>query len=237
MVAEVGGIRDCSSKTSIVLSDWRQAGQVKVPFLARVTEEGLTDTYRVEDARPRPEQNPSPYTMPDVTPADISYNAATSAQVETKRAQSGHMLVHPRINGKDVGWFILDSGADSMVIDQGTADTLGLPKIGQESVVGVGGVVLEPFRTAHAFTLGPATIQNVNFLEVDLHQLSDIFKVKLAGIVGFDFFRRFIIQIDFKKPSVEVDNVSDFHLQRGDWSKMGVQLRKSGRPSHLRGRS
>jgi hypothetical protein len=80
--------------------------------------------------------------------------------------------------------------------------------------------VLEPFRTAAKVTLGPATVLNVNFLELDLHQLSDIFKVQLAGIVGFDLFRRFIIQVDLKKPSVEIDNVSDFHLPSGDWSKL-----------------
>jgi len=212
---EIGG-----SKTKIVLSDWRTAGSLKVPYLARVTDEGLTDTYRVDEARQGIEQKRSPYSLPDLAPTDTSYDTATSAQVETKRAESGHVLVHPRINGKDVGWFILDSGADSMVIDQGAADSLSLPKIGKESVVGVGGVVLEPFRTAKTFVLGPATIRNVNFLEIDLHQLSDIFKIKLAGIVGFDFFRRFIVQIDFKKPSVEVDNVPDFHLQRGEWSRM-----------------
>jgi len=43
-------------------------------------------------------------------------------------------------------------------------------------------------------------MQNVNFLEVDLHQLTT-FSRSLAGIVGFDFFRRFIIQVDLKKPS------------------------------------
>jgi len=208
-----------SSKTSIVLSDWRQAGPNRVPFLAKVTDEGLTDTYRVEDARTG-ESNSSAYTMPTTTPIDVSYDGAVPAAIETKRAVSGHILVHPRLNGKDVGWFILDSGADSMVIDQKTADSLALPKIGKESVVGVGGVVQVPFRTTSTFTLGPATMKDVNFLEVDLHQLSDIFKVKLAGIVGFDFFRRFIVQIDLKAPSVEVDNVTDFHLQRGDWSKM-----------------
>lgn len=217
-----------SSKTKIVLTDWRDAGPVKVPFLVRVTVEGLTDTYRVEEAHEFNEPKPGVFSMPDIVPNDIAYDKTVAPQIETKRAESGHILVHPRVDGKDVGWFILDSGADSMVIDQATADKLSMPKLGKDSVVGVGGVVQEPFRTASTFTLGPATVQNVNFLEVDLHQLSDIFKVPLAGIVGFDFFRRFIIQVDLRKPLVEIDNVSDFHLQRGDWSIMEFS---SGNPA------
>jgi predicted aspartyl protease len=219
-----------SSKTTIALSDWRPAGSVRVPFLAKVTDAGLTDTYRVDTARSVREGSASTYSMPDLSPADISYDTAISPSIETKRAQSGHILVHPRIDGKDVGWFILDSGADSMVIDQAKADSLGLPKLGKESVVGVGGVVVEPFRTSSTFTLGPATMKNVTFIEFDLHQLSDIFKVPLAGIVGFDFFRRFIVEVDLKKPAIGVHDVRDFHLDRGDWSAMEFS---SGNPAVL----
>jgi len=217
-----------ASKTTIALSDWRDAGSMKLPFEAKVTDEGLTDVYRVDTAQAGVESKPTAFTIPNLSPSDITYDSTVPATVETKRAVTGHVLVHPRVNGKDIGWFILDSGADSMIIDQTIADSLSMPKIGKESVVGVGGAVQEPFRTANAFSLGPATMQNVTFLEFDLHQLSDVFKVPLAGIVGYDFFRRFIVQVDLKKPSVEVDSVADFHLQRGEWSKMEFS---SGNPA------
>jgi len=215
------------SNTTIALSDWRSAGSIRVPFVTKVTDEGLTDIYRVEMSQDASRSKQS-YSMPVLSPNDIAYDASVPSEVEIKRAQTGHILVHPRVNGKDVGWFILDSGADSMVIDQSVADSLAMPKIGKESVVGVGGVVLEPFRTASSFSLGPATIQNLYFLEIDLHQLSDMFKIKLAGIVGFDFFRRFIVQLDLKKPSVQVDSAGDYHLPRGDWTKMEFS---SGNPA------
>ena len=217
-----------ASKTSIVLSNWHAAGSQKVPFEAKVTDEGLTDTYQVTDAVRSKSSEASVFSIPEMTPKDLTYDASIPASVETKRAASGHILLHPRINGKDIGWFILDSGADCMIVDKAAADTLALPQIGKEAVMGVGGAVQEPFRTAAEFSLGPATMKDVNFLEIDMHGLSDLFNVKLAGIVGFDFFRRFIVQVDLKKPSVEIDNVSDFHLQRGDWSKMEFS---SGNPA------
>ena len=209
-----------SSKTTIVLSDWHRAGAVSVPYLARVTDEGMTDTFRVEEARAVPTANAISYSMPSLVPKDTSYDSSIPSRIETRRAVSGHILVHPKVNGQDIGWFILDSGADSMVIDKVVADKLKLPKMGKEPVVGVGGVVQAPFRTANEFSLGPGAIRNINFIEVELGDLSSVFKVPLAGIVGFDFFRRFIVQVDLKNPSVEVNNVLDYHLPRGDWTKM-----------------
>ncbi len=217
-----------ASKTTIQLSDWRAAGTIKVPFIAKVTDEGLTDTYQVNESSPARKADSAVFTIPDFAPKDLKYDPSIPDAVETKRAASGHILVHPRVNGKDIGWFILDSGADCMIVDKAAADSLGLPKIGREAVMGVGGAVQEPFRTADEFMLGPATVKEVNFLEIDMRSLSEMFNVKLAGIVGYDFFRRFIVQVDMLKPSVQIDSVTDFHLDRGDWSKMEFS---SGNPA------
>ena len=209
-----------ASKTKISLSDWKVAGGIRVPTLARQTAEGLTDTFRVEEIHEAKASPASTFTIPAYSPKDIEFRTDLPSSIECKRAESGHILLHPLVNGKDIGWFILDSGADSMIIDKAAADTLNLPKIGKETVVGVGGAVQEPFRTASDLKLGPATMRGLTFLEIDLHALSDLFKVKLAGIIGFDFFRRFIVQVDLKTPAVDLFDVSTYHLQRGDWSKM-----------------
>jgi len=216
-----------SSKTVVELSDWRPAGTVRVPCKAKVTNEGLTDVFTVESIAQTVGQ-PSSYSPPDTTPQDTAFDSMLSATVETKRAVSGHVLVHPRVNGKDIGWFILDSGAESMIIDPAAADSLKLPKVGKEAVVGVGGAVQEAFRTADEFSLGPASMKNVTFVEIDLHQLSDIFKVKLSGIVGYDFFRRFIVQLDISKPSVAIQDVTSYRLPSGTWSKI---LFSTGNPA------
>ena len=217
-----------SSKTTVVLSDWQEAGSAKLPCLAKITNEGLTDTIQVNKLASSDNPNQAIYLEPQGNPNDHQYDFSISSAVETKRAESGHVLVHPKLNGKDVGWFILDSGAESMVIDPSVADSLHLPKVGKEAVVGVGGSVQEPFRTADLFTLGPATMKGITFIEIDLHQLSEIFKVKISGIVGFDFFRRYIVRLDLSKPSVLVDDVDSFRLPSGNWTKM---LFSSGNPA------
>ena len=217
-----------SSKTVVELSDWKEAGNQKLPGMAKITNEGLTDTIKVTSVTESDRSNPGIYLEPQSSPNDHAYDSSIPSAVETKRAASGHVLVHPLVNGKDVGWFILDSGAESMVIDPATADSLKLPKVGKEAVVGVGGTVQEPFRTADRFTLGPATMRGITFIEIDLHQLSEFFKVKISGIVGFDFFRRYIVRLELSKPSVQVENVDGYRLPSGIWSKI---LFSSGNPA------
>jgi hypothetical protein len=40
-------------------------------------------------------------------PADTKWDASAPSRVEARRAASGHLLVHPLVNGQDVGWFLL----------------------------------------------------------------------------------------------------------------------------------
>ena len=57
-------------------------------------------------------------------------------------ATSGRIL----IDGKDIGWFILDSGAEVSVIDKGAADEIKLASVGHQPLTGVGGNVMSSFR-------------------------------------------------------------------------------------------
>ncbi len=209
-----------SGKVVLVLSDWRPAGAFRVPFKADLQHGGLTDIFLVNRAKGSGDPGAAAYAMPSWIPTDVTFDASKPSAVESKKAFTGHMLVHPLVNGKDVGWFILDTGAEIMVINPKVADTLGMPKIGQEQLVGVGGSTTASFRTAKDFTLGPATIKNVKFIEFDLGQLDTIFRVKVAGIVGFDFFRRTIVGVNLSKPEVTVFDPATYKLPAGDWTAM-----------------
>jgi hypothetical protein len=57
----------------------------------------------------------------------ITFDTAKPATVETTFAGKTHILVRARVNGQDVGWFLLDSAAGAMVIDKAVADSLHRP--------------------------------------------------------------------------------------------------------------
>ena len=66
--------------------------------------------------------------------------------VEVVKCSSDHVLVRPHINGRDVGPFILDTGASGLVLDQRVADDLNLNTFGEVHVSGVSTKVKCAFR-------------------------------------------------------------------------------------------
>jgi hypothetical protein len=205
-----------AGKVEVLLQDWRDTPAGKLPFRVVWREGGVEQSVQGTSVRPVPPTAVS-YTLPVWTAKDTTFDTKASPVLETKRLPSGHVLVKPLIQGKDVGWFILDSGAEAMCVDKGVADELALPIIGEVPAVGVGGVVKVPFRSAKDFTLGPATIQNLVFVELDLAQISKLVNVKLGGIVGYDLFRRTVVELDVKKPSVSIFNPTTFSAKTAKW--------------------
>ncbi|MEA2553835.1 MAG: hypothetical protein QOJ65_2011, partial [Fimbriimonadaceae bacterium] len=76
------------------------------------------------------------------------------------------------------------------------------------------------FRVVDTFQLGPATIKDTDFAELDLGSIGDLFGIKLAGIVGFDFFRRTVIDIDLDAPTIAIHDPASFTLGSGEWTPL-----------------
>jgi hypothetical protein len=140
--------------------------------------------------------------------------------VELKRAMSGHLLVHPLVDGHDVGWFILDSGAGQICIDPTVADELDLERFGSVPAVGVAGAVEASYRLGTSLQLGPMTLDDPVFVELDLSFLAPVFGVQVAGICGYDVFARTVLDLDLEAVSLSVHDPSRFELHEGEWTRL-----------------
>lgn len=209
-----------AGEAKTMFSDWRSTIAGKVPFRIESSEGGLTNTIRLERVEPTPTFVRSPFERLPWVAADTVFDASKTPEVEFRRAFTGHILVHPVLDGKDVGWFILDSGAGSMVIDPKIADEIKMPKVGKIPVVGIGGVLMGSFRKSATFTLGSATIRDLKFVEIDLSQLSAIFRTKIAGIAGYDVFRRSVVELGLKANRLEIHAPGSFKLAEGVWQPL-----------------
>jgi hypothetical protein len=198
-----------AGKVEVLLSKWMDTPAGKLPLKMVWREGGVEQVLEGSKVRTEPSV-PGAFEMPKWIAKDTSFDANKASEVETKRLPSGHIIVKPLINGKDAGWFILDSGAEAMCIDAGVADELGLLKLGEVPAVGIGGVVKSPFRAAKELTLGPATIRNLMFVQLDLADISKVIKLKLGGIIGYDLFRRTIVEMDVLNPSVTVNDPATY---------------------------
>ena len=139
--------------------------------------------------------------LPDVT--DTTFDSSAAPKVEVKHI-FGYFFVHPLVDGQDVGWFFLDTGAGAMVLDAAAATKLGVTKIGNTVAAGVVATVDTPISRAKLFRLGPVSIANPTFLELDLTAIGRVFKLQLGGICGYDFLARVGLDIDARTPSISV---------------------------------
>lgn len=231
-------------------SDYRSVAGVQFPHRMVHTESILPTIYQIEGMWPGNSKDtisteirgndpkvkdPSEfaylsYAMPTYRPLDTRFKTDAPAQIEAKRAKTGHILVHPLVNGKDVGWFFLDTGAGAMVITPKVADSLGMPALGKIAADGIGGTVQGRFRKGSSFQLGGMTVQDPTYIELDLDFLAPAFDVKIAGICGYDVFQRAVVEMDIPNGSVWLYDPAKYTLpKQGDakWRELYLQERNA----------
>jgi hypothetical protein len=178
---------------------------------------------RVSEVRARGEEAYKPMlTRPD----DTRFDRAVSASVPIQRVVTGHLFVRPKINGRDVGWFALDTGTGAgMTIAPSAADDLHLPCFGKVVSVGAGKTEATAFRQAATFELGPVTITGTTYVEmppalVDL--MSKSCGLPVAGTCGYDLFSRVVAVLDWEAKKLELHDPDRYQSPEARWEPLSL---------------
>jgi hypothetical protein len=204
----------------VELSDYREVLGFRLAHRVTRALGGTTNIFEVRSVAAAPATSRAQFRPVAARPSDTRWDAAVPARVEARRVRSGHMLVHPLVNGKDVGWFILDSGAGVMVIDKKAADGLGMSALGEILAVGVAGKTKARFRQGETFGLGPVTLAGTRYMELDLGFLKQAFGVPIGGICGRELFARAVVEIDISGESVAIHDPARFRLEGAAWQEL-----------------
>ena len=107
--------------------------------------------------------------------------------------------------------FLLDSGAGASVIDLQIARSLGVQLGNRQNVQGVNGECfgysVNDLQAVSSGILLPKSV-----LAIDLYRLSSYCQQPVDGILGVDFFRGRIVQIDFNEGRVRLLKKRDLNL-------------------------
>ncbi len=156
--------------------------------------------------------------MPLPSPDGFTFDINVNENIEVKRLY-GYLFVRPKIDGKDEGWWFLDTGAEIMVIDPAVARSHKMKVVGKDSVSGVVANITTNFSKGIKFNLGPVTIENSSYMEFDMKPFSEALGIRLAGICGHDFIGRAVLDIDPKKTTIGVLQPSLNNLPEGsNWT-------------------
>lgn len=155
----------------------------------------------------------------DTTFADKTENSKDGC-MPLKWVPTGNFLVKPEVNGEDVGWFLLDTGAARNAIDGSVAEKLGLQKIGGVAVSGVGGTVEAAFRVGESISLGYVTIKDPKFIEIGLKRFEPFMGCPLGGVLGYDFLARVLVNLDLKNNRLRLDEPGSWADKEVAWEKL-----------------
>lgn len=113
--------------------------------------------------------------------------------------QNGMIFVPVRMNGSRTLSFVLDSGSARMLIDRAVANSLGLQASGSGSLQGAGsGRIAVEYIHDVSITLPGVESGRYDLSTADLQPLEATLGVKVDGILGYEFFNRFVVTVDFR---------------------------------------
>ncbi|MCO5235469.1 MAG: aspartyl protease family protein [Chitinophagaceae bacterium] len=114
--------------------------------------------------------------------------------------------------------FILDTGSGGISLDSTTVEELAIPTTPSERTIrGIAGIRKVNFLYNATLHLPGLSIDSLNFHVNDYDILSSVYGVKIDGIIGFSFFSRFIVQIDYDQLLISVYSQGDFKYKRGGY--------------------
>lgn len=112
--------------------------------------------------------------------------------------------------------FILDTGSGGISLDSASALELGIPTQQSERTIrGIAGIKQVQFAYNHRLNLQGLTVDSLDFHINDYEMLSGVYGLKVDGIIGYSFLRRYVIHIDFDEHKISVFPPGPFTYPKG----------------------
>jgi hypothetical protein len=131
----------------------------------------------------------------------------------------GIMILQARVGeAKDTLNFVLDTGSGGISLDSVTVQKLKLPAIPTEKIIrGLNGMRTVSFVNGQTLHLPGLSVENLDFHVNDYELLSSVYGMKIDGIIGFSFLRRYIVKIDFDEDAIEVYTPGSYKYPKGGY--------------------
>lgn len=123
---------------------------------------------------------------------------------------NGYLRAPVKINGRDVGQFLLDTGSAQTAISPAVANRLNLPAGDAGVASGIGGREGFVYRHAQAVVVGDLRLEGQRLAALDLHAFSDSVGRFVSGLLGFHAFGHVPVTIDYQLSTLTVYHPDQF---------------------------
>ena len=131
----------------------------------------------------------------------------------------GVIVLHAAIdNHPDTLNFILDTGSGGISLDSATVNSLGLTtQPSNRTIRGIAGIRKVSFTIGKTLRLPGLDVHGLDFHINDYGILTSVYGLKIDGIIGYSFLRRYIIKVNYDKLLIEVWSQGDIRYPRSGY--------------------
>lgn len=197
-------------------SDFRVVGGVELPFAEEMETPGtaIRMSARLDSVRINPDLPDTVFLMPGAPVIDYRFPSHADSVSVPFDFPGSQLLVPVRVNGRGPFRFLLDSGAGGIILASRVADNLGIEAAGEVPVRGIGGLGNLAWGKIDSLGIGQLSWEITRISIFDFTQLAGGSLSDLDGILGYDFFMRFPVRIDFDSERLTVYDPRAAHPER-----------------------
>ena len=138
------------------------------------------------------------------TPAEKPARFITA--IPFRQLSGGVIIMEARFNSVPQPLnFILDTGSGGISLDSTTCADYNIPHFPSgKTINGIAGIKEVDFSTNNTLVLPGLLVHNLDFYINDYEILSSVYGEKIDGIIGYSFFSRYIVKVDFETLVIEI---------------------------------
>jgi len=136
-----------------------------------------------------------------------------------RQFSGGVILVRATLNDeKDSLNFILDTGSGGISLDSQTVSQLKLPnQLSDKTIRGIAGIRKVNFSYNNTLKLPGLTVDSLNFHINDYDILTSVYGEHIDGIIGYSFFNRYIVKINYDSMQIQVYSKGSMKYPKGGY--------------------
>ena len=134
-----------------------------------------------------------------------------------KQFSGGVVVLRARIdNIPDSLNFILDTGSGGISLDSMTCENLKIKTVQSDKTIrGIAGIRTVRFANNHILRLPGLNVDSLNFHINDYEILSSVYGEHIDGIIGYSFFIRYIVKINYDSSRISVYSKGTMKYPKG----------------------
>jgi hypothetical protein len=115
--------------------------------------------------------------------------------------------------------FIMDTGSGGISLDSTTCIRLNItPVLTDKLIMGIGGIRQLRYVNDRSLKLGTLQVDSLNFHVSDYDILSSVYGDRIDGIIGYSFFSRYIVKIDYDSSLMYVYTKGNIKYPNGGYA-------------------